>query len=77
MRSGVSTPGALTFKLINKMDADHGFAIDGMKVKQVVKPGEEVTVTVDRGDIAPGVGVFKFYCHLHPSHVGGSLVLLR
>lgn len=77
LRSGTSTPGPLTFKLINKMDADHGFAIDGLKVKQVVKPGEEVTVKVDRADIDFTTSVFKYYCHLHPGHVGGSLVILK
>lgn len=77
LRSGISTAGPITFKLINKMDADHGFAIDGMGVKQVVKPGEEVTVTVLRSDLAPGVSVFKYYCHLHAAHVGGSLLVLR
>ena len=77
LRSGTSTPGPVSFKLINKMDADHGFAIDGMGVKQVVKPGEEITVTVLRSDLAPGVSVFKFYCHLHPAHVGGTLVIMR
>lgn len=77
LRSGISTAGPITFKLVNKMDADHGFAIDGMGVKQVVKPGEEATVTVLRSDLAPGVSVFKYYCHLHAAHVGGSLLVLR
>lgn len=77
LRSGTSTPGALSIKLINKMDADHGFAIDGLKVKAVVKPGEEVTVRIDRADIESNSGVFKFYCHLHPAHVGGTLVILK
>ncbi len=77
LRSGQRTAGPLVFKLINKMDADHGFAIDAMKVKQVVKPGEEVTVSVPMGDLDQALSVYKFYCHLHPGHVGGSIVIVK
>jgi hypothetical protein len=77
LRSNLRTAGPLVFKLINKMDADHGFAIDAMKVKQVVKPGEEVTVTVPMGDLDQTLSVYKFYCHLHPGHVGGTIVVVK
>ena len=77
LRSGKRTAGALEFKLTNKLDADHGFAIDAMKVKQVVKPGEEVTVSVPMGDLDQALTVYKFYCHLHPGHVGGTLVVVK
>ena len=77
LRSGLRTAGPLVFKLINKMDADHGCAIDALKVKQGVKPGEEVTVTVPMGDLDQSRSVYNFYCHLHPGHVGGTLVLMK
>ena len=77
LRSGKRTAGALEFKVTNKLDADHGFAIDAMKVKQVVKPGEEITVKVDMGDLDQSLAVYKFYCHLHPGHIGGTLVVVK
>ncbi len=77
LRSGLRTAGALTFKVINKLDADHGFAIDALKVKQVVKPGEEVTISVAMGDLDQSRAVYQFYCHLHPGHIGGTLVVVK
>jgi len=67
----------LVFKLINKLETDHGFAIDALKIRQVVKPGEELTVTVAMSDIDTSASVVRFYCHLHPGHVGGTLVLMK
>jgi len=67
----------LVFKLINKLDAEHGFAIDAMKLKQVVKAGEEMTVTVPIADVDPSVSVVRYYCHLHPGHIGGTMVLVK
>ena len=32
----------ITFRLLNKLDGEHGFAVDALKIKQIVKPGEEV-----------------------------------
>ena len=78
MRASARTPGPVTFKLINKLDADHGFAIDAFGIKQVVKPGEEVTVTVASADVNNrDERIYKFYCHLHPAHVGGTIVVLK
>jgi hypothetical protein len=36
----------LTLKVVNTLAADHGFSIDSMSVKEVIKPGEEKTITV-------------------------------
>jgi hypothetical protein len=77
LRSGLRTAGALTFKVTNKLDADHGFAIDALKVKQVVKPGEEVTISVPMGDLDQARAVYQYYCHLHPGHIGGTLVIVK
>jgi len=77
LRASARTPGPVTFTLINKLDAEHGFAIDGMKIKQIVKPGEEVTVSVPLGALDHALSVYKFYCHLHPGHVGGTIVRVK
>jgi len=77
-RSSSRTLGPFTITLINKMDADHGFAIDALGVKQVVKAGEEVTISVSSVDVnLHDDRVLKFYCHLHPAHVGGTIVVLK
>src|SRR5438067_1088858 len=36
----------LNFKVVNMLSAEHGFAIDTMKVKEVLNPGEEKTISV-------------------------------
>ena len=78
MRASARTPGPVTFKLTNKLDAEHGFAIDGLGIKQVVKPGEEVTVTLPSFDVNNrDERIYRFYCHLHPAHVGGTVVILK
>src|ERR687888_272339 len=67
MRASARTPTPVTFKLTNKLDAEHGFAIDALGIKQVVKPGEEVTVTLPSFDVNNrDERVYRFYCHLHP-----------
>lgn len=61
----------ITLKLDNKLDAPHGFSIDDYGIHAVV-PGaatQEVTFTAKKG-------VARFYCHLHPAHVGGSVIVL-
>ncbi len=63
-------------KLINKVKSDpnvHGFAIPDFDVKVDVyrdKP-ETVEFTADKA------GVFKVWCHLHPAHIGGQLLVLE
>lgn len=63
----------LTLKVTNTLTADHGFSIDTMKVKEVIKPGEERTITVPLGDIDGTVTEHRVYCQLHPKHVAASL----
>jgi nitrosocyanin len=63
-------------KLINKVKSDpnvHGFAIDDFKVKVDVyrdKP-ETVEFTADKA------GLFRVWCHLHPAHLPGQLLVLE
>ena len=64
---------SVTLKVVNTLGADHGFSIDTMKVKEVIKPGEERTITVPLGDIDMTVTEHRVYCQLHPKHVAASL----
>lgn len=63
-------------KLINKVKSDpnvHGFAIPdfGIKVDVYRDKPETVEFTADKA------GLFKVWCHLHPAHIGGQLLVLE
>lgn len=62
-------------KAVNMLPAEHGFAIDTMNVKEVVKPGEERTIMVALDKIDPTVSEHRVYCQLHPKHVAATLIL--
>ena len=50
----------------------HGFAIDAFGVKEVVDTkGKDISFTADKA------GVYPIYCHMHPAHMGGQLVVLE
>jgi nitrosocyanin len=63
-------------KMINKVKSDpnvHGFAIPDFNVKVDVyrdKP-ETVEFTADKA------GLFRIWCHLHPAHLPGQLLVLE
>jgi plastocyanin len=61
----------VTLKLENKLDEAHGFAIDeyGIHVVIPAKGTQQVTLTAK-----PGVS--RFYCQLHPAHIGGQVIVL-
>lgn len=65
----------LQLKVINSLSADHGFAIDSMKVKEVLKPGEEKTISVPMENIEPSTTRHRVYCQLHEKHVPATLIL--
>src|SRR5438132_12480065 len=70
--------GPLTFKVIHTLTSEHGFAIDWMKVKEAIKPGEEKTIDVPLTNIDKTTSKHRAYCHLHPKHVSGaSLVTMK
>lgn len=48
----------------------HGFAIDQFKVKSLAT--DKVT---DIEFVADKVGIFPLYCHLHPAHIGGQILV--
>ena len=65
----------LTFKVINTLMAEHGFAIDSMKVKEVIKPGEEKNIDVPIANIDTTTSAHRAYCHLHPKHVAAAFLV--
>jgi nitrosocyanin len=60
-------------KLINKLDAEHGFKIAGVGVEKVVaaQATEEVTFKAEKA------GIYPISCQLHPPHVAVQLVVLE
>jgi nitrosocyanin len=60
-------------RLINKLDAEHGYTIKAFGIEKVVpaQSAETVTFTADKA------GVFPISCQLHPPHVAGQLVVLE
>jgi hypothetical protein len=67
----------LQLKVINSLGADHGFAIDSMNVKEVLKPGEEKTISVAPESIDPSFTRHRVYCQLHEKHVPATLIINR
>jgi len=64
----IDLKGPVSLKVKNTLAAEHGFAIDTMKVKDVIKAGEEKTITVPLENIDKTVSEHKVYCQLHPKH---------
>jgi hypothetical protein len=52
-----------------------GFAIDTMKVKEVIRAGEEKTITVPLENIDRVVSEDRVYCQLHPKHVAATITV--
>jgi hypothetical protein len=67
----------LTFKVVNMLSGEHGFAIDSMKVQTLLQPGEEKTITVPLENIDSSVSEHRAYCQLHPKHMAAALVVLN
>jgi hypothetical protein len=70
-----SNTKSLTLMVVNPLAAEHGFSIDTMKVKEVIKPGEEKIITVPIGDIDPTITEHRVYCQLHPKHGAATLTV--
>lgn len=60
-------------RLINKLDAEHGYKIEAFGVEKVVAAQAAETVTFK----ADKAGIFPISCQLHPPHVAGQLVVLE
>jgi len=71
---------AITFTVTNHTKKEQGFAIDKMRVKEVVNPGETKTIklSVTQLDaIGTDQSVFPYYSHVDPKHIGGLLYIKR
>jgi hypothetical protein len=67
----------VTLKVKNTLAAEHGFAIDSMKVQEVIKAGEEKTITVPLANIDPSASEHRVYCQLHPKHVPATITVAK
>ena len=59
----------VTLQLHNKTEKEHGFAIDALKISEIIKPGEQKEIAITPEENLP------YYCPLHKGHVGGTLVV--
>jgi len=64
----IDLKGPVNLKVKNTLAAEHGPSIDTMKVKEVIKAGEEKTSTLPLENIDKTVSEHKVYCQLHPKH---------
>ena len=70
----------VTFTVTNHTKKEQGFAIDQVRVKEIVKPGEIKTIklSVTQIDaIGTDQSVFPYYSHVDPKHIGGLLYIKR
>jgi len=70
----------ITFTITNHTKKEQGFAIDKVRLKEVVKPGETKAIKLSVTDL-DGIGtdqsVFPYYSHIDPKHIGGLLYIKR
>ena len=57
--------------LVNKLDAPHGFEIDGLDVKVEVPAKGTMKVRF----IAKDAGTYAYDCQLHAAHIGGQILV--
>ena len=62
-------------KLVNNTPSGkHGFSIDAFGIKsEVANDGKPVNLEFK----ADKAGLYTIYCHLHPAHIGGQLLVLE
>ncbi len=75
-------------KVTNSSSAEHGFLLTAdeafgaptvLKAQIVLKPGETKYIGVPTSDLfyaTQGV-TLKYRCHLHPAHLGGTLLMIK
>ncbi|HEY7532021.1 MAG TPA: hypothetical protein VH681_04455 [Nitrospiraceae bacterium] len=75
-------------KVTNNGSAEHGFLLTdtttlaaptAVNAKLVLKPGETKYIGIPTSDLfyATMGNTLAYRCHLHPSHVGGKLLMLK
>lgn len=73
----ISLKEPVTLTVKNTLAAEHGFAIDTMKVQEVIQPGEEKTITVPLANIDQSASEHRVYCQLHPKHVAATIKVAK
>ena len=75
-------------KVTNNSSTEHGFSLTDnttqaaptvVNAKVVLKPGETKYIGIPTSDLfyATQGNTLKYRCHLHPAHVGGTLVMIK
>ena len=75
-------------KVTNNSSTEHGFLLTdattgaaptALKAQLVLKPGETKYIGIPTSDLfyATQGNTLKYRCHLHPAHVGGTLVMIK
>jgi hypothetical protein len=78
----------LVLKVTNNSSAEHGFMMTAdtefaaptvLKAQVVLKPGESKYIGIPTSDLfyATQSNTLSYRCHLHPTHVGGKLLMLK
>lgn len=55
-----------TITVTNTLEAEHGFAIEGLDVEDVVPPGQSIEVTLEQVEPLD----YEYYCQLHDLKTG-------
>ena len=70
----------VTFTVTNHTKKEQVFAIDKLRLKEIVKPGETKTIKVSVTDldaIGTDQSVFPYYSHVDAKHIGGLFYIKR
>ena len=78
----------LLLKVTNNSTAEHGFLLTDaitqqaptvLKAQVVLKPGETKYIGIPTSDLfyATTGNTLSYRCHLHPTHVGGKLFIIK
>jgi plastocyanin len=61
----------LAFNVTNRGEIPHGFRIETLGIEVIIEPGE----STEQMATNVAAGVYRYYCHLHPGHIGGQLIV--
>jgi plastocyanin len=61
----------LVLHVTNRGEIPHGFVIEALGIEEILEPGDALDLNVSSVD----GGVYRYYCHLHPGHIGGQLIV--
>ena len=67
----VDKEDTVRLKVGNGTDRQHGFAIEGYRIRRTVDPNQ----TLDLRFRASRAGRFQIFCQLHPTHQTGVLIV--